>query len=156
MYGLLTRMLNPAGFLLWGLKPSKPSTVNVLVYCWVFTGYLSSTGLLSGGHWVLYPWLLRHRWQTAPLLQTRWHFTYAYTVSYIPNSYYAYSSSEKFLPQHLHTLVTGCHHIINHQQANRHLRSTQELTVMGDGTTTLIYNLLYCMHTNRIQNNLTV
>ena len=34
---LQPRMLNPAGFLLWGLKPS---TVNILFYCWVFTRYL--------------------------------------------------------------------------------------------------------------------
>ena len=40
------RMLNPAGFFLLGLKFS---TANVLFYCWVFTGYLSSTGFLSGG-----------------------------------------------------------------------------------------------------------
>ena len=32
------RILNTAGFLLWGLKPS---TTNVFFYCWVFTGFLS-------------------------------------------------------------------------------------------------------------------
>ena len=49
-------MLHPAGFLILGLEPSKTQ------YCkrtfstaGFFTGYLSSTGFLSGGHWVLHP-----------------------------------------------------------------------------------------------------
>ena len=47
LYVIYSRMSNPAGFLLWGLKHS---TVNVLFYCWVFTGFtfLSNTGFLSG------------------------------------------------------------------------------------------------------------
>ena len=51
-------MLNPAGFLLWGLKPSKTQYYKrpflLLGFHWVFVEYW----VLSRGRWVLHPSLL--------------------------------------------------------------------------------------------------
>ena len=48
-------MLNPARFLLWSLKLKTQYCKGPFSTAGFVSGYLSSTGFLSGGHWVLHP-----------------------------------------------------------------------------------------------------